>query len=186
MTEDDSTMWVTTEPSAVAPRRFVVRIGWAPGLTEVMEPARARRYAAEVIAVAARAEYEYAVLHLAEDRLQLSRAVSAQLIADLREKRPPANRDATAPVLFTAGVSAFTGEPYLTIFNDREETIGHLSPAAARSHAVAVLEAIAVAEDDTALTSALVDVIGIDPARANGVLADLDNHRPARPEGDPS
>jgi hypothetical protein len=75
-----------------------------------------------------------------------------------------------------SGVSAFTGDGFVVVRWGTES--GQLSPAAARQHALHVLECADAAENDALTQAVLREDIGLDVDTAARFLVAIRNRRP--------
>lgn len=132
-------------------------------------------YAAAFVAAATAAEHDTAVFRMMTDRMGLDPAVVVAVIGrDIRPDRPT-NADATRPVVLAPAVGQ--KGPFVKLLLN-EEQVGELTPADAREHALAVLDALAAGDLDSALRRVLVGPVGIDEARASAVIASLADYWP--------
>lgn len=170
MSEDG--LWVQSDVAADG--HYVATVN-AGGRAWALSHDEARAYAAAVVRACAEAEHDAAVVRMLA-ALGLDREAGGLLVGELREDRAGADTAATAPLTFTPGVSAFTGEAFLHLALDGQGH-GQLDPAAAREHALYVLETPAVADLDRSLFVKLTDGLGLDEARARAAVARLGEHR---------
>lgn len=170
-------VWIKTEPTLDG-SAYVVTLEATDDVAVALDPDRALRYARGVLDAAHRAAYDAAVLRQMKSKLKLDLETASQLVADLRKDRPSLDPDATEPLVLEPGVSAFTGEPFLTVgLRGKQDKLGQWSFGDAREHALHVLESLAVAELDSGYFRALVGQVGIEAPRARNVVDDLANHR---------
>lgn len=177
MSEDQGVM-VRTDVAADG--TYVVNIEFGPDHALPVDPQRAYRYAATVMAAAARAEYDAAVIAQLTHKLELPREEAAKVVAEMRDDRPPLDTDATAPLALEPGVSAFTGSGFLAVVIAGKH-VGQWTPGDARHHAQGVLEAVEVADLDATYHRYLAGSIGIDSDRARAVIDDLASWREEEP-----
>ena len=174
-------VWIKTEPT-VDGSAYVVTIEASDDRAMVLTPDRALRYASAILAYVARAEYDAAVVRQLRNLVDDMTAVG-QIVTDLRTDRPPISDDATAPLRFEGGVSAFTGKAFLHIAIDGK--VGQWEIPAAKEHALAVLEAVSAADLDSGYYRALRGMVGLDENRARQVIDDLGKWRGSDAEGEP-
>jgi|GEM_PF-2727938 len=177
-TDEPTTIWIKTDmpPGAT---NYVVTLASAD-IARILTPDEALTYAAGVLAASARAEYDAAVLRqLTSSKLKLPMEAAAEVISGLRKDRPPLDPEITYPFTFEPGVTK-AGKPFVKIICVGEPT-GQWDAADGRSHAMGVLESVAVADLDSAYLRALVGAIGLDRARAMNVVDDLANYRELEP-----
>lgn len=171
---DHDAVWIKTEPT-VDGSAYVVTIEASDDRSVVLTPDRALRYADAVLAYVARAEYDAAVVKQLRNLVDDMQAVG-QIVTDLRNDRPPIADDATAPLSFESGVSAFTGEAFLHIAIDGKK-VGQWDIPDAKAHALEVLESVSVADLDSGYYRALRSRVGLDESRARQVIDDLGKWR---------
>lgn len=173
-TEKKNTVWIKTEPT-IDGSTYVVTIEASEDRSVILTPDRALRYASTILNHVARAEYDAAVArqlgNLIEDRKMLG-----QMVTDLRQDRPPISDDATTPLSFEGGVSAFTGKAFLHIAIDGKK-IGQWDIPDAKAHALAVLEAVSAADLDSGYYRVLRSMVGLDENTARRVIGDLGKWR---------
>jgi len=175
--EAERTVWVTTSipPSAAG---YVVTLEASADLARTLTPDESLTYAAGVLAAAARAEYDAAVLaQMTSEKLGLPMQVAAEVIQELRKDRPPLDPAITWPFTFEPGVTKEL-HPFIKIICGGEP-IGQWDVSDARSHAMGVLQSVAVADLDSAYLRALVGSVGLDRNRGMHVVDDLSNYREA-------
>ncbi|MGH3813433.1 MAG: hypothetical protein ACRDUV_13425, partial [Pseudonocardiaceae bacterium] len=170
-------VWIKSEPT-VDGTAYVVTLEASDDVAVTLTPERALRYAWGVLDAAHRASYDAAVLAqlTSVGRQQLSVETVAQMVIDMREDRPPLDEAATAPLRFEPGVSQAKQHPFLGIYLNGER-LGQWAVADAREHAMAVLEAVVVADLDGGYYRALTGLVGLEEPRARNVVADIANHR---------
>ena len=165
-------LWVRTEPTPDGTAYMVV-IETADDHAFTLDRTDALEYAASVTAIAARAEYEAAVV------AQLRAADTphegiAEIVWGLRARRTPIAFP--TGIEFAAGVNA-DADPFIRVDVDGTAP-GQIAPAAARGHAQAVLDALEVAQLDADYLEHLVVAVGVDEPTARHVVEDLATHRP--------
>jgi hypothetical protein len=172
--QQQSAVWIKTEPT-VDGSAYVVTIEASQDRSTVLTPDRALRYASTILGHVARAEYDAAVVRQLGDLIEDRKALG-QMLTDLRQDRPPIDDDATAPLSFEGGVSAFTGNAFLHIAIDGRK-IGQWDIADAKAHALGVLEAVSVADLDSGYYRVLRGMVGLDEGRARQIIGDLGKWR---------
>ena len=176
-TAADREVWIKTDPTPDG-TGYVVTLEVGQDTARILTPDEAMAHAAGVLAAAHRAEYDAAVLAQLT-KLGIERESVAMLIRQLRDDRPPLDPAATHPLTLEPCVNA-AGKPFITVASPGREQ-GQWTTEDARSHAIAVLECVAVADLDAAYLRALTGLIGIDRSRARRVVEDLVNHRATAP-----
>jgi hypothetical protein len=176
--DERDTVWIKTEPS-IDQASYLVTIEASPDRARVLTPTDALAYASTLLGAVARGEYDAAVL--AQMRMLLGDGSDADqsiglIIGDLRDDRPPLDDSATAPLRFDPGVNR-DGEPFLGVWLE-DQQLGQWTLPDARAHALAVLEAVTVADLDTGYYRTLTGLVNIEPERARTVVADLGKWRP--------
>lgn len=162
-------VWVRTEPSLDG-RTYVVTVEASEDLACTLSPQEATQYALAVLTAASRADYDASVAR------QMTKVVGSkdavlQLVTDLRRDRPPLDDSATAPLTFEPGVNS-KHQPFL-LLKLNGEPVGQWDVEDARSHALAVMEAVVCADLDSAYYRALTSLVGIEEPRARNVVEDL-------------
>ena len=162
MTADDpGTVWIRTTPAAHDTYRPVLEID--DDTAHDLGGGTAWRHAHAVLAAAARAEHDAAVIRQmsAPDADNARRA--AELVALLREDRPPIEW----PTVLTLEpvVSAFTGDAFLLV-QIRGRAVGQWTTGDAREHAIAAIEADAAAMETTLSPMPVVLRISLATAKA--------------------
>lgn len=93
----------------------------------------------------------------------------------------PDGRPALSEIYFESGVSAFTGDPFLSVevaFTDGTRRRGaQMTPQQAREHALHVLEAAEAAVHDAAMHKWLKEKVGMDPEQAAAGVHELRDYR---------
>lgn len=171
---DEQKVWIKTEPTTDG-SAYVVTLEASNDVAVTLNPDRALHYAWGVLDAAHRAAYDAAVfkqmLSLVEDE-----NAAGELIARLRDDRPPLESEKTHPMGFEPGVSLFTKDPFLVVLINGER-VGEWTVDAAREHAMFVLESLAVADLDGGYYRALIGAVGLDENRARQVVEDVGNFR---------
>jgi hypothetical protein len=167
----DEAIWVRTDPTPDGVYR--VTMTWGDDRALVLDREAAAAHAGEVLAAVAEAEYDAAVVR------QLTTLTGDQenalmVVRGLRKDR--ASAAPTTGLGLVPGVSAFTRRAYLKILMDGKP-IGQWDPADARQHATFVLEAVRVAELDSAYLRMLRGVVGLDDQTARGTVGGLGQYR---------
>lgn len=177
--EHGGSFWIRTEPT-IDGSAFVVTLSISEDYAVTLTPARANAYAGTLLAAAADAEYDAAILAQMTGKLALTDETAGQLIVDLRKER---TSRIAAGLTFVPGVSQRERHPFIRIEKDGEG-LGQLEVPAARRHALHVLEAVPVADLDAAYLKILRGMVGLDEPRAREVVQDIINHRPEWTVGD--
>lgn len=173
MTDIDS-VWVISD---VAPDgTYVVGIQAGADTARMLNRDEAITYATTVMAAAARAEHDAAVIAQL-GTLGIGIQDAAELVADLRADRPPLDPAATAPFGFEPIVAAKREPAILLSLNG--ERVGQWTTSDAKGHAAHVLEVVAGVDLDAAYRRLLVGVVGLDDRTARAVVGDLGRHRKA-------
>jgi hypothetical protein len=165
-------VWIKTEPS-VDGSTYIATVEFSDDRSIVLTPDSAPRYAMTVLEAVARAEYDAAVFTQMSKRVD-QKAV-AQLITDLRKDRPDIDTSATKPLEIKPGVNR-QGEPFLIVLID-DKPVGQWEIAAAKEHALTVLEVTKVADLDASYYRALTGLVGLEEHVARNVVDDLQHHR---------
>lgn len=133
-------------------------------------------YARQVIAVAVRAAHDAAIMgqtrYIGDGDIS-DTEIYHSTIGPLREDRPPLNDAATHPLVFTGIMAARNGQPYIHVHTAGGEPIAQWTFAKAMSHAAHVLAVIPAVDLDNAYRRHLTGTLGIEPGRAQAVIADL-------------
>jgi hypothetical protein len=168
--EAERVVWIKTD---LTPTGYVVTLDASDDNTRILAPAEALAYAAGVLAAAARAEYDAAVLkQITGKKLGLSLEAAFALIETMRKDRPPLHPSATRPFTFHPAVT-MAGKAFLRVECEGEEP-SQWTPHQAREHAMWVLESVAVADLDSGYLRTLV---GSSRDTATQVVDDLANYR---------
>lgn len=172
---DPDAIWVTSDRAAN--NRYVATVHPTPDVSIPLDHLKAVAYATTVIRTVAYAEYDAAVIRQLQPTLAAgSRKEAARMVMMLRDRRKIIDPAPTAPLIFTGGVSAFTGEPFVHVHLHRN-AITQWTPDEARSHAMYVLDAAIVARLDQGYLAFLCDAIKLDQDVAIVAVDDLRRHR---------
>lgn len=169
---DETSVWIRTAPDIDGTYRPVLEID-----DDTSYPLTAKSavvYANEILHAAAIADYEAAVLAQMTKVSNVEATIAAQVIGELRADRP--DTKPLTPLRLIPGVSAFTGEAFLTV-EIKGRVVGQWTPAAAREHARFALEAVHVANLDSAYLRWLRSGPNIEEHRARVIVEDLANFR---------
>jgi hypothetical protein len=171
--EDPGTVWITTE---IGPdeKTYSVVLNWEDTSTTISFD-RAVKYAQEVLRAAHRAAYDAAVVRELTAVDGIEQQAVAELIADMRQDRPPLNEEASRPLSFVPGVNKELN-PFLRLSIDGKE-VGQWDYKDAVEHAVTMLGLVAVAELDTLYFQGLQRLVGLPPEVAANMVSDLANYR---------
>jgi hypothetical protein len=171
--QGERSVWIKTD---LTPTGYVVTLDASDDNTRILTPDEALAYAAGVLAAAARAEYDAAVLkQITGKKLSLPMAAAAEVIETMRKDRPPLDPRPTRPFTFHPGVTG-AGKAFLHVDCEGEEP-GQWTPKQAREHAMWVLESVAVADLDSGYLQTLVATVGSSRDTATQVVDDLANYR---------
>lgn len=173
MSDDTSTVWIRSEIAADG--AYIVSLECGDRVAP-LAPDAAMRHASQVLAAATTAEYDAAVFLQMHKRLAVTVRDAAGLLQDLRSDRPPLVFDAQPFLRLEPGVSSTTHKAFLSVFLD-DRRVGQWTVPDAEGHAVAVLNAIAVADLDAGYRRLLIGVIGIDEGRAHAAVEDVESFR---------
>jgi len=171
---DQPGLWVQSD---VAPDgTYVVGLHHGEDRAWILTRDEAIRHAVAVLTQAERAEYDAAVITLLHNKLGMALADAVGFVAsDLRPDRPPV--DEPGPLKVVPGVSPVDGlHGFLTLELD-DAPIGQWRINDARQHAAAVLQVVAVVDNDAGLYRLLIGPVGLEEQRARAVVADISNHR---------
>lgn len=177
---DRDTVWVRTDVDHDT-GGYVVTVTAGADRARALKPPQAMRYAAAITAIAAQAEHDAAVGRqtqaLAADQGEQGALEHAAGIVNLlRSDRAPVAPNVTYPIRLTPGVNPQL-QPFITVAVDGDQRLGQWTPAAARAHAMHVLESVAVADLDAAYYRALRGQVGLDDATARAAVSQLQTHR---------
>jgi hypothetical protein len=164
-------IWIRTAPDLHGVYRVSLEFDDDTAFT--LSPETAAQYANYVLQAAAAAEHDAAIVAQLS-KLTDDMKAAVQIVADLRADRPALS--AVSPLSLEPGVSAYTGEPFLSVKVDGEAA-GQWTVADAREHAIFAMEAIHVADLDGAYLRVLRGVVQLDEDRARAVVGDLLNWR---------
>lgn len=164
-------IWVHTQRT-IDDRGWMVTVDFSDSHTIALDPEETQTYFETVLAAAARAEYDAAVLAQLAERTDLQHAQIT--VMNLRADRPP------LPVIqgwdFRGGVAARDRKGFVAAYFEGEEVF-QMQVDAARGHAMHVREATIVADLDSGYRTALISTIGLDADTANAVVGNLAIHR---------
>ncbi|MGI5292759.1 hypothetical protein ACQEVF_56940 [Nonomuraea polychroma] len=170
--ETGATIWVRSDvtPDGI----YTAAIHFSDDRSRVLDHDAGMRYVHAVVAAAARAEHDAAVVRQLTS-LGLPRQAVGEAVQSLREDRPPLDHTATAPLRLEPGVSGQTGEAFITVIID-DKPVGQWTADDARSHAVGVLEVFTAVDLDAAYRRYLVATVGLDLPTATAVVTGLGEH----------
>lgn len=174
-------VWLRSAPSADG-STYVVTLEVSADRVLTLTPTLAVAYASAVLAAAARADYDAAVLRqlTSADGLGVDHRTAAGLLADsVRPDRPPLPDPTDGMLTLTPGVSLTPDRqlrPFLVVNLDGQPA-GQWTPDDARAHAMTALEAVAVADLDAGYYRALIGPVGTDPDAARRVVDNLAEFR---------
>lgn len=146
MTGTVVSLWVVSDVSPDG--TYVLTIQTGDDIAVTLDRARALAYATTVMDAAARADYDAAVIAQLVAR-GISIKGAAELVADMRDDRPPLDPAVTEPFHFNPIVTAASREPAI-LLTLHGETVGQISTADAKGHAAHVLEVLAGVDLDAA------------------------------------
>lgn len=173
MTEHDTNqgqVWIRTAPTPGGTYRVTLEID--DDTAQVLGRGWAQIYASAILAAVARAEYDAAVIR--QMTAVAGQTAAVALVAQMRADRPPITWP--TPLTLDPGVSAATGAAFLHILI-KGEIVGQWTIPDAREHALAVLEAVEVADLDGAYLRALRSSCGVDEHQARVVVDGMAEHR---------
>jgi len=148
--DDEAIMWVASDRTYG--NFYVATIHIGPDTSIPLETELGRRYALHIVRVASYALYDAALL--CQFRAAgLEDEATAAWICNMREARPEPDNAATAPLLFTPMIS-MKGRAVVRV-DLGDQSLGVYPAEVAMTHAMQVLEAVAVAELDCAYYTAL-------------------------------
>ena len=176
-TAADRAVWIKTDPTPDG-SGYIVTLEVGQDTARILTPDEAMAHAAGVLAAAHRAEYDAAVLAQLT-KLGIDREGTVMVVRQLRADRPPLDPAVTYPLTLEPCVNG-AGVPFITVASPGHEQ-GQWTTTDARSHAIAVLECVAVADLDAAYLRALTGLIGLDKNRARRAVEDLVNYRATAP-----
>jgi len=138
---------------------------------------KALRWAQVVLRAAMIADHDAANMRLLHEEMGLPLDKAATFVAeDLRPARPDVDNDATAPLVFGAGVAMHSQTrklyPYVGVQLE-DKLLGKWSIADAHHHAQAVLEICYGTELDTQLYQVLIGQMKLDEGRARMIINGL-------------
>lgn len=164
-------LWVKSDVAADGSYVACVEIGADRSIP--MGRDRALAYAMAVLTAVMHAEHDAAVLAQFV-KIGLAQKHAAEAVATMRERRAPVDDDATAPLRWLPGVSAFTGKGFLHLLLDGE-AFCQIEPAAAIGHALYVLRSVTAVDVDSVYFRYLTRDLDVPEARARAVVADIGN-----------
>lgn len=170
---EPTSVWVKTEPTLDG-SKYVVTLEASNDVSFAFDPDSAMRYASYVHAMAAYAEYDAAALAQMTLKLALDEGDAVQFVSSMRADRPTPEHE--WPLSLTPGVSMQTKKGFLTI-HVAGEAVGQWDPEDARGHASHVIEAVTVADLDSAYVRLLRGSVGVSDSTARQVVDDLQNYR---------
>jgi hypothetical protein len=177
VTEIGDAIWVISDRTPDDTYLVVVQVG--PDTVITLPSAKgAEAYARAVIAACAYAEYDAAIFAQMHRVTKGDDQLAMSVVMDLREKRPPLDNVATAPLSFVPIVAHRTKKPAIHVELDRVP-FSQWSPEEARGHAMHVLDAAAVVSLDAAFLNYQTTELGLDLERARAVVDQLREHREA-------
>lgn len=168
----ENCVWIRTDPDPEGTYRPTLEIDDDTALILTAETATI--YASEILRAVAIGEHEAAIY------AQLMKASGgdqehvAMAIADLRNDRPMLDTD--TPLRLIPGISALTSQAFFAV-EVRGSRVGQWTAADARQHALTVLEAVHVAELDSAYWRFLRTHVDTSDDVARALVGDLANHR---------
>lgn len=175
MTDEADAVWV--ESDRTHNDRYVATVHPTPDVSIPLDHVKATAYAMTVvIRVVAYAEYDAATVRQFQALPGGDLENAAALVAMLRERRKAVDAAATAPLVFTGGVSARTGEPFVHV-GLSGKALTQWTPDEARGHALYVLDCAVVAGLDQSYLAFLVDEVKLDRETALVAVDDLAQHR---------
>lgn len=171
MTAEDhnSITWVRTAPASDG--SYVLTVELDPDTTILLPPERAGRYAATLFQAITYAEYDAAVFRQMVDVVGGMRE-AAQVVTDLRKRRPPLDPRPSEPLRFVPGIKHTTQEPFLILERDGKQ-FGQWDIGPAKDHALHVMQGIYAAGLDNAYLSVLTDLVQVEEHTARNVIDDL-------------
>jgi hypothetical protein len=170
---EEGIVWIASDPSPDG-STYLVTVEFSDDRSIPLTPQTAPRYAMTILEAMARAEDDAAVVAQMSEAVQDRDAVVA-MIRDIDQDRPSIDYSPTEPLILVPGVDG-KGEPFLHVQIDGK-LVGQWTMEGARDHACAALQMTAVADLDAGYYRALIGLIGLEPARARGVVHDLANYR---------
>ena len=171
---DDDTVWIRTAPAPDG-STYVVTLEIGQDIAVILDHDRALAYAYEVLRAVVTAEYDAAVIAQLKDK-GIPEATAVEVVRILRLDRPPPDDTATAPLMIFPGVSRQTRKPFLRIDIDDKQA-GEWTLEDARSNALAVLEAHAIADLDSAYYRAMTNLVQVPPEIGRTMVGELVNYK---------
>lgn len=173
MNDQPAALWVATE--AATDGTYIATLELGDDLSVPLNRDTAIRHAMAMITAAQYARYDAAVISQLTGKLDFALPDAAELIAGMRDDRPPLNPDDTAPLRLEPGVAMATREPFIGLWCGQRQ-IGQLDAPSAEQHASYMLQVTIAADLDGAYHRWL-RTAGIDDNRARAVVADLRDWR---------
>lgn len=179
--EEPDAVWVISDVMPDGTYAATIHAGGDVAIT--LDRARAIAHAGTALAAVVRAEYDAAVWRQMLDVIGKGLAeadaqkLTAEVIAGLRDDRPPLDDSATAPFRFEPFVAYRTYEPGVFLWLNGKK-ISQWTVADARSHAMYVLEVTLAVDLDAAYRRHLIAAVGLEDWRARAVVGDLAKYRP--------
>lgn len=168
------TVWINTEPT-IDGSRYVVTLAASEDRAVTLNRKRTLDYAYALLDAVQRAEYDSAVARQLSKVDGVDEAAAMRIVGELRAARPGLQRRATEPMGFTPGVNS-EYRPFLVIEIEGEK-VGQWTLPDAREHALALIEAVIAAEQDTTYYKVLRGLVGVDEPVARAMIADLGQWR---------
>lgn len=171
--ESPGTVWLTTD---IGPdeKTYSVVVNWKDNAVTVTFD-RAVRYAQEVLRAAHRAAYDASIARQLMSIGNMEQRAVVELIADMRQDRPPLDESATRPLSFYPSFNQKM-DPFLKLSVDGVE-VGQWDFSDAVDHATTMLALVSVAELDTGYFQGLQRLVGVPREVAGNMVHDLANFR---------
>jgi hypothetical protein len=173
--EEAQAVWVIADlmPDGTT---YVPTIHIGDDLAFPLDGDRAIAYALAVQTAAERAAYDEIVCAQLMELLKGDGSLVAEVVSTLRERRPPLDDAATAPLTFEPFVSARTREGGLFV-SVHGKRLFQWSVADARQHAGHVIQVLCGVELDAAYRTLLTEHVGVDAGTARAMVDNLQTHR---------
>ena len=173
--EEAQAVWVISDlmPDGVT---YVPTVHIGDDLAFPLEGERAIAYALAVQTAAERAAYDEIVCAQLMELLHGRGELVAEVVGTMREKRPPLDDSATAPLTFEPFVSARTREGGLFV-SVHGERLFQWSVADARQHAGHVIQVLCGVDLDAAYRDLLTEHVGVPAQTARTMVDNLQTHR---------
>lgn len=168
----DTCVWIRTDPDPDGTYRPTLEIDDDTALILTRETAAT--YASEILRAVAIGEHEAAIYAQLIKVSDGDQAHVGMVIADLREDRPALDTD--TPLRLIPGISAINGRAFYGV-EIRGQLVGQWTAEDARKHALTVLEAVHVAELDSAYWRFLRTHVATSDETARTIVGDLANWR---------